>query len=137
MLTTDVTDSLSSGSLLNTYLNYWNGNGYMPMFGIGYGIQNFGSCVVDEVNNIIVLPLDFQYEHIIVEYISCPEKDHDYMIDRRLREPLISFIAWKFKLDTDTNFYARLTESRRMITPFNMQSFNQVIREQNKFCLKM
>ena len=85
------------------------------MYGIGHGIQEFGSCTVDELNNIIVLDPNFQYDSILFEYIGCPEKDNDYKVDRRLREPLITFIAWKFRLDSDTNYYARLTESRRMI----------------------
>jgi hypothetical protein len=138
LITADVNSGVSEGSLSNMYLNYWNGLGYSPLFGIGYGIQNFGSCRVDETNNVIVLAPDFQYDSIILEYISCPENSGgDYQIDRRLREPLIAFIAWKFRLDSDTNYYARLTEARRKITPFNLQTFNQVIREQNKFCLKM
>ncbi len=137
LLTADVDSSIGTGSLTEAYLNYWNGIGYAPLYGIGKGIQNFGECRVDEKNNLIVLGTDFKYSEVIVEYISCPERDNDYKVDRRLREPLIAFIAWKFRLDTDTNYYARLTESRRMIQPFNMQRFNQVIREQNKFCLKM
>ena len=137
LLTADVNTGINSGSIANTYLNWWNGTGYQPLFGIGRGIQNFGECRVDEKNNIIVLSTTFQYDHIILEYISCPERDADYMVDRRLREPLITFIAWKFKLDTDVNYYARLTEARRMIQPFNLQRFNQIIREQNKFCLKL
>lgn len=137
LLTADVNNGAERLAFANAYLNFWNGNGYCPLFGVGHGIQNFGECRIDEKNNLVVLGTNFQYDHIIFEYISCPEKDQDYMVDRRLREPLITFIAWKFKLDTDINYYARLTESRRMISPFNLQTLNQVIREQNKFCLKM
>lgn len=137
LITPDVDSGLNSGRLSGAYLNWWDGQGYTPLFGVGHGIQNFGECRVDETNNLIVLGTDFSYDSVILEYISCPSKDTDYKVDRRLREPLISFIAWKFKLDTDTNYYARLLESRRMMTPFNLQTFNQVIREQNKFCLKM
>jgi hypothetical protein len=137
LLTADVNNGINDGDFAGAYINYWNGVGYQPLYGVGHGIQEFGTCRVDETNNLILLGTDFKYDSIILEYISCPQKDTDYKIDRRLREPLISFIAWKFKLDTDTNYYARLTESRRMISPFNLQTFNQVIREQNKFSLKM
>ena len=137
LLTPDVTDSLGTGTLANAYLNYWNGEGYTPMFGIGYGIQNFGECRIDETNDLIVLGTTFAYDSVLFEYISCPEKDPDYKVDRRLRLSLIAYLEWEFKLGTDTNFYGRLTESRRMITPFNLQTFRQVISEQNKFCLKM
>lgn len=137
LLTADASNSIGQDSFIGSYLNYWNGTGYQPLYGIGHGIQQFGTCRVDETNNLIVLGTNFKYDAVILEYISCPQRDTEYMVDRRLREPLITFIAWKFKLDTDTNYYARLTESRRMISPFNLQTFNQIIREQNKFCLKM
>ncbi len=137
LITADVNNGINEGTLANTYLNYWNGIGYAPLFGIGTPLQNYGEFRVDETNNVVVCPPDFQYDSIIFEYICCPTKDDEYRIDRRLREPLIAFIAWKFKLDSDTNYYARLTESRRKMTPFNFQTFRQIISEQNKFSLKM
>lgn len=137
LLTADVNNGINDGSFASAYLNYWNGIGYQPLYGVGYGIQEFGTCRVDETNNLIVLGTGFKYDSIILEYICCPQNDRGYKVDVRLREALITFIAWKYKLDTDTNYYARLIEARRMITPFNLQSFNQIIREQNKFCLKM
>ena len=119
------------------FLNYYYNGVYTPLFGVGGGLIQFGECRVDEKNNVIVLAPDFQYDSILLEYISCPEKDTDYMLDRRLRESVIAFIKWKFKMGTDTEFYARLTEARRQLTPVHLQTFNQVIRENQKFCLKV
>lgn len=119
------------------FLNYYYNGVYTPLFGVGGGLIQFGECRVDEKNNIIVLAPDYQYNDVLLEYISCPEKDGDYMVDRRLREPLITFSAWKLRLDTDVNYYARLTEARRQIIPVHLQTFNQIIRENQKFCLKL
>lgn len=136
LLTADVNSGWGGSNLNMPFLNYYYNGVYTPLFGIGGGLIQFGECRVDEKNNVIVLPTDFNFPHIILEYISCPERDGDYMVDRRLREAIITFIKWKMKLDTDTNFYARLVEARRMITPVHLQTFNQIIRENQKFCLK-
>lgn len=120
-----------------TWLNFWNGNMYTPLFGVGHGLENYGECRVDETNNIIILNPDFRHDSIVLEYISTPEKDYDYKIDRRLREPLIAFLNWKFKLGTRQDFYAAYIEGDRMMHPFEVQTFQQVVREGSKFCLKL
>ena len=119
------------------WVNYWDGYGYSPLYGVGYGVENFGEFTIDERNELIVLNPDFKYQYVLFEYICAPEKDYDYKIDRRLREAVIEFVMWKYQLSTREEFYAAYAESRRMIDPFNIQTFNQVIREQNKFCLKL
>lgn len=136
LLTADVNSGWGGSNLNMPFLNFYYNGVYTPLFGIGGGLIQFGECRVDEKNNVIVLPSDYRFDSLLLEYISCPERDDDYMVDRRLIEPLITFIAWKLKLDTDTNYYARLVEARRKITPVHLQTFNQIIRENQKFCLK-
>lgn len=134
-LTTDV--NTGSGIVNNMYLNYWDGAAYTPLYGAGYGLQNFGEFRVDEKNDLVIAPSDFKYGSIIFEYISCPEKDYDYKIDRRLRRALIAFLEWEFKLGTRESFYANYIEGDRMMHPFDIQKFQQVVREGSKFCLKL
>jgi len=136
LLTADINSGWGGSNLNMPFLNFYYNGVYTPLFGIGGGLIQFGECRVDEKNNVIVLPPDYRFDSLLLEYISCPEKDDDYMVDRRLRESLITFVAWKLKLDTDVNYYARLTEARRKITPVHLQTFNQIIRENQKFCLK-
>lgn len=136
LLTADINSGWAGSNSVYPFVNYFNNGSYMPLFGIGNALIQFGECRVDEKNNVIVLPPDYKYDDLLLEYISAPEKDDDYKVDRRLREPLIAFMAWKAKLGSDTNYYARLTESRRMIKPIHLQYFNQIIREGTKFCLK-
>jgi hypothetical protein len=136
LLTADVNSGWAGSNSVYPFINYYNNGSYIPLFGIGNALIQFDECRVDEKNNVIVLPPNYKYDDLLLEYISCPEKDEDYVVDRRLREALITFIAWKMKLDTDTNFYARLVEARREIKPVHLQYFSQIIREGGKFCLK-
>lgn len=126
------------GNVNAPYFNYFNNGQFQTFFGTGSaGVITFGECRVDEKNNVIVLPPTFPYDSLLLEYVSCPEKDEDYLVDVRLREAVITFIAWKFKLDTRENFYAAQVEARRMIRPLKMQTFEQVIRENERMTLKV
>lgn len=136
-LTPDISDSWA-GNVSAPYFNYFNNGLYQTFYGTGNaGLVQFGECRVDEKNNVIVLNPQFSYSSIIFEYISSPEKDNDYMVDVRLREALITFIAWKFGLDSRQNFYAAAVEANRMIKPTRMQTINQVIRENERMTLKV
>ena len=91
---------------------------------------------MDEKNNVIIFPPDFGYSNILLEYISCPQDNQGYEIDRRLREPIIAFCEWKLKLANEKSFYDRAKEARREMFPISLQEVNQVLRENTKFCLK-
>lgn len=134
-LTPDITDGwLTSGS---PFLNYWNNGSCQTMFGVGQaGVATYGECRVDEKNNVVILSPNFNYSSILFEYISSPEKDSDYLVDVRLREAIIAFIKWKTKTGTRQEFYGAFLESRRMINPLRMQTFQQAIRENERFTLK-
>lgn len=120
------------------YLNYYFGNWYTPLFGLGNGLIQFSGVNVDEKNNVIVLDPTYPFDSIVLEYISCPEKDDDYMIETCLAEAVIAFIEWKFKLNTEQNFYARFKEGRRSLPNkrFSLQEANQAIRESNGYKMK-
>ena len=137
LLTPDINDNWFGG-VDAPYLNYYNNGQFQTLFGAGQaGLVQFGSCRVDEKNNIVVLPPNFEYSHIMFEYISSPEKDTDYLVDVRLREALIAWIAWKCKLDTRETYYGALTEANRMIKPVKMQSFQETIRRNERFTIKL
>lgn len=137
LLTPDLNDGWV-GNVNAPYFNYFNNGVYQTFFGVGQaGLIQFGQCRIDEKNNIIILDPTFPYSSIILEYISSPERDTDYQVDVRLREALISFIAWKANLDSRQNFYAALLEARRIIKPIKMQSFNEVIRENQRMTIKL
>lgn len=136
-LSADITDGWINNNIA-PYVNYWNNGLYAPLYGVGYsGVVTYGSCTVDETNNIVVLDPNFQYDSVLFEYISSPQKDFDYQVDVRLREAIIAFIEWKCKLASRQEFYAAAIEARRMIKPLNMQSFNQTIRLNEKMTINI
>lgn len=138
-LTPDVpTINLGNIALNPFYLNYFFGNSYTPMYGLGNGLIQYGDINVDEKNNVIILGPSYPFDNVTLEYISSPEKDDDYMIETCLSEAVIAFIEWKFKLGTEQNFYARFKEGRRSLPGkrFSLQEANQAIRENHGFKMK-
>lgn len=107
------------------FYNYFSDNNLFNLNMLGFGSPIYGECRVDETNNIIVLDPHFKYKHIMLEYISTPEKDGDYMVDRRLREALIAGMSWKFKVGSRQEFYAAWAEGRRNISPVTPQEYER------------
>lgn len=131
----DIAPNISDGFYgiygIPLYFNYYNNGTYCNLFGVGGGLITYGECRVDETNGVIVLNPQFRYDNIILEYISNPQQDNDYMVEGCLQEAIIAFIEWKMKLGTEQAFYARAIEGRRSLTNkrVTLQSINQVIRE--------
>lgn len=127
----DIGDGLPLLTASNFFLNYYYNGVYMPLFGVGGGLIQYGECRVDDANNVIILPPDFRYDSIILEYISSPQMDGDYQIRDSLKEAVIAFIKWKMKLGTREEFYAEAVEARRTLPgkKFTLQTINQIIRE--------
>jgi hypothetical protein len=113
------------------YLNYYYNGMYQPLFGVGGGLIQYGSCRVDDANNLIVLPPDFRYDSIMLEYISSPEKNGDYQIPIVCQEAVIAFIKWKSKTGTREEYIAEKINARRRMPKkkVHLQQFNQIIRE--------
>lgn len=83
------------------FYNFFISNQSYNLFGIGGGGQNLGEYKVDEECGVIVLGSSFQYDKILLEYLSdgmdC-EAD-DYMVDSRASEALLAYMRWKSALD--------------------------------------
>lgn len=120
------------------YLNYFYNGTYVPLFGVGGGLIQFGSCTVDETNRVIVLEPNFQYTEVILEYLSAPEKNGDYTVPIVCQEAIIAFIKWKAKQGPREEYYAAKIEARRSMPKkkVNLQQVNQTIRESETFKLR-
>ena len=122
------------------YLYYWNNGYYTTLFDAApEGILYQGECKVDEANRVVILGPHFQFDHIMFEYASIPEKDYDYKIETVCQEAVIAFIEWKMKLNTEQNYYSRLIEARRKLPgkKANLQEINQVIRVSNTYKIRI
>jgi hypothetical protein len=137
-LTADISDAapLLLGSPF--YLNYYYNSTYQPLFGVGGGLIQYGECRVDDANNLIVLPPDFRFDSVILEYISSPQKNGDYQVPLVAQEAIIAFIKWKAKTGTRQEYYAEKTNARRRMPKkkVSLQKINQVIRESEAMKLR-
>jgi len=133
LLTPNVNDSIGSLAYAPFYLNYYYNNGYYNLFGVGGGLIQYGEVSVDSANRVIIMPSDFKYQNIILEYISAPERDNDFTVPLALQEAIIAFIKWKMKLGTRDDYIAEKINARRRMPnkKVTLQSINQVIREPN------
>lgn len=119
------------------YVNYFVGNWYTPLFGIGSGIIYSGECVVDEKNGVIVLSAGYKYNDIILEYISSPQADFDYEVETIVQEAVIAFCEWKLKLGSQQDYYLRKIEARRRLKPIQLQIMNDVIRKHDGYKVRV
>lgn len=118
------------------YLNFWNNGSFQPLFGAGSGLLQYGSCVFDEPNGVIVLDVNYPFDDVILEYLSSPEKDGDYRIDLCCQEAVIAFISWKFKLNNEQNYMNRKIEAHRRLKPIRIQEVQDAIRDTVGFKVK-
>lgn len=137
-LTTDVNDAIPV--ILNApfYVNYYYDGIYQPLFGIGGGLIQYGSCRVDEENRIVILDEHFKYNQIIFECIVSPEKNGDYVVPLACQEAVITFIRWKDKKATRQEYMATKIDARRRMPKkkTTLQVINQVIRESEAMKLR-
>jgi len=138
LLTPDINDSVSTLGNSTIWFNYYYNGGYCNLFGAGNGLVTYGSCTVDDVNELVVLPFDFQYDHIMFEGIFSPQRQEDYMVPLALNEAIIAFIKWHLKLGTVDDYTREVLKSRRRMPKkkVTLQTINQVIRESNGMKLR-
>ncbi len=130
-LTADVNDSLPYLIGSPYYYNYGYNGVYQTMFGVaGGGLVQYGECVVDEKNGVIILSPEFRYDSVMLEYISSPQKNNDYEIQTVLQEAVIAFLNWKYKFGTRQDFYGAAIEGRRSLPGkrVTLQEVAQTIR---------
>lgn len=136
-ITPDIPDMDASNFLQSPFFyNYYFGSVYSPYFGIGNGLITYGDCFVDEKNNVIVLEPNYGFSDLLLECIISPQQNEDYQIQMVCQEAVIAFIAWKFKLGSEQDYYYRKAEARRRLKPVTLQEINQAIRENQKYSLK-
>ena len=137
-LTGNINNSVSALTGTPLYLNYYYMNSYYNLFGLGNGLMQYGDCRVDDANSVIVLSPHFRYENIMLEYISSPQKQEDYIVETSMQEALIAFIEWKLKIAPRELYIAAKIEARRRKPgkKVTLQTLNQVLRESDGFKLR-
>lgn len=131
-LTPDINDSVQGMLFAPYYFNYYFNGTYSNLFGVGGGLIQYGECVVDEVNEVVVLNPHFRYDAIMFEYIATPaDTNGEYTTPLALQEAVIAFVKWKLKLATSQDYYAESIKGRRRLPKkkVTLQFVNQIIRE--------
>jgi hypothetical protein len=88
------------------YYNFFAANQSFNLFGIGGGGQNLGDYKVDEECGVIILSPSFNFDQILLEYLSdgMDRECDDYMVDSRASEALLAYIRWKSSIDMPKKF---------------------------------
>lgn len=77
------------------WFNYWNGSGMGNVYGIPSGQPNVGNFKIDNRAGIILLDENFQYDYVMLEYISSPKEGEVYYIPVQFKEAVVTGLAWK------------------------------------------
>jgi hypothetical protein len=77
------------------YVNYFDGASYTNIFGAGAALNSQGEFDVDENLGLIFLNNEFDFDYVILEYLSSPSDDPNYKIPIQIRDAVLSYIAWK------------------------------------------
>lgn len=90
----------------NFYYNYNYNSTTFQLFGIGSGTQSLGEYKVDEQARIILFDPYFQYDQVLLEYLSdgCDEDNDDYDVDIRAAEAMKCYIRWQNAIDKPKQF---------------------------------
>lgn len=128
------------------YYNFFISNQSYNLFGIAGGGQNMGDYKLDEECGVIVLGAGFQYEKVLLEYLSdgmdCDA--NDYMVDTRASEALLAYVRWKSALDAPkkygqgiireykAEYKSERLKSKMRINKIVMSDFEDIQRITNK-----
>jgi hypothetical protein len=133
----------------NVWGNYWTGNGYTTLYGVPSGSPFVGSFKIDLDNGVILLNEDFNYDYIILEYVSSPLEGQEYYIPVQFREALIAWLWWKDKRATNvakgqigitrdlkSTFYNERRNAIAQWKPTRIQEAYQASQEQTRLAVK-
>jgi len=87
----------------NSWVNYWNGQAYTNIYGTPSGQPFVGSFKIDMSNGVIVLDENFQYDYVMLEYVSTPVEGEEYYLPLHFREALVAWLWWKDKRAVNVN----------------------------------
>lgn len=128
----------------------WDDSGYEQYFGAGSGLVQAGEFKVDSQNGVIILDPQFQYNQIVLEYLSSPVMNDDYSIELKCQEALIAWLAWKDiqsmsssrmvniseKTLRQREYYAQKKLARKRMKPFRVSVAEQYSRESMRLAVK-
>jgi hypothetical protein len=110
------------------WCNYWNGYSYTNIYGVPSGAPFVGSFKVDTSNGVILLNEHFQYDYLMLEYVSSPTEGVDYYLPMQFREALIAWLAWKDSNAKTVRSHMTLGDKRDKKSDFYNERRNAIAR---------
>lgn len=77
------------------YGAYGNNSGYTPIYGVPSGAPYQGSFNIDEANGIVLFDEHFNWEYVMIEYVSSPQEGDACTVPFHFREAIINWLWWK------------------------------------------
>lgn len=132
------------------YRNYLEGDNYFNLFGVPAGTENLGEFKVNDVEGIVLLDPNFQYDHIILEMISSPIGDMQMLFPIQQREAVVAGLDFynivslpqgrRSNLglirDKEMRYGKYKKLAKRRLNPFRLAEANDIIRLNNRLTLK-
>jgi hypothetical protein len=127
------------------FYNYWDGYGFVNIYGIPSGSPNVGSFNIDDSNGVILLNQNFYYDYLMIEYLSSPDPNQAYSIPIQFREAMMGWLAWRDiasmpttrrgslgdKRDREHNFYNQRRLANARFKPLYLaQAYEQNLEAQ-------
>lgn len=77
------------------WYNFWTGYNFTTLYGIPSGAPFVGNFKIDNHTGVMLLDENFQFEYVMLEYVSSPQEGGKYYIPVQFKEALIWFLAWQ------------------------------------------
>jgi|TARA_R110002126_G_scaffold264561_1_gene407712 hypothetical protein len=92
--------------------NFWNGYGLSNLYGLPSGSPFVGSYKIDNQNGLIVLDQYFQFEYVMLEYLSSPKQGAELYVPIQFKEAVIAYLRWKDLISMPTSRKGSLGDKR-------------------------
>jgi hypothetical protein len=156
-LSPDRATKTQDNSLFNFYspinaifYNYWNGDTFGNLYGLPSGSPFVGSFKIDNANGVILLTAGYQFDYILLEYISTPKQGQTYYVPIQFREAIIAYLRWKDIISMPSNRRGNLGDKRdrrheyfnerrlaiARYDPIRMEDIHQASQEQTRMTVK-
>ena len=92
--------------------NYWNGYGLGNLYGLPSGTPYVGQFKIDNKNGVIVLDEYYEFEYLMLEYISSPKQGEELYVPIQFKEAVIAYLRWKDIIAMPTSRRGSLGDKR-------------------------
>ena len=94
------------------FFNFWNGESYFNMYGVGGNSLYGGGFKIDIHNGVILLDSSFGYDGLVLEYTASPQEGSEYFIPVQFRMAMIAWLSWQDIINIPSSRRGNLGDKR-------------------------